>query len=135
MQLRVPKYIFINALMLLLTGILLSGCSKNNDPGSGSRFKATDFQITNIETTHSGSDFIISYEITNTTSIDYDFDIDGDFSVRFSIRTTDGAWYEDSRAIPTNISAGFVAATQLVINIPPNKTPDLNTLKYEVYAD
>ncbi|MGV3762128.1 hypothetical protein [Parapedobacter sp.] len=82
-----------------------------------------------------GSDFIISYDVKNTTNMDYDFDMDGGFSVRFTISTTDGAQYEGSRLIPTTLSTGTTSTTQTVITISSDKTPDLSTLKHEIIPD
>lgn len=137
MQQQLPlKQILISSIMLLLACFLCTGCSKkSNTPGSGSRFKAADFRISNMAAIQDNDNVYVSYDVTNTTSMDYDNNNDGSFRIKINVNTTDGVKYENNSTVVLRLSAATTASESMVIELSSGKTANLSTLKYEVYAD
>ena len=77
----------------------------------------------------------VDYEESNTTSMNYDYDNDGSFHIKWMVKTTDGIQYQEDRLLATELDAGAAASLSCVIEVTPGKTIDVSTLKYEVYFD
>lgn len=123
---------------LVFASLLMVSCGKDSsvtpDPGSNtSKFKAADFKISNIVTEEISYGLSIDYEEMNVTSMNYNYDNDGAFRIKWTVKTTDGVQYQEDRLLATELDAGGAAALSCVISVTEGKTIDVSTLTYEVY--
>ena len=127
----------ITLLMCTCTIVSVLSCKKGDStsPGNTSRFKAADFKIANIVPETLSYGLSVDYEESNTTSMNYDYDNDGSFHIKWMVKTTDGIQYQEDRLLATELDAGAAASLSCVIEVTPGKTIDVSTLKYEVYFD
>ncbi|WP_346238773.1 hypothetical protein ABDK00_004975 [Niabella insulamsoli] len=114
----------------------LMSCSKDDVDGeTGSRFKPSDFKISNIKATQraGSSTLSISFDQTNTTDMNYTYDSDGSFRIKWTVNSTDGNTYNEDRLLATVLDAKATSAETGTIQLSPGKIADISTLKYEVY--
>jgi len=124
----------------LFSAALISGCGKDDTtPGPGGssepNFKPSDFQVTVYDATFDDNSYDFDYDVKNLKDKAYGNNYeDGDYWIRFTIKTTDGAQYQEEDYIE-EIEAGGVSAQNGYINFTAGKTPDIATFKYEVYLN
>lgn len=131
-------------LLTVVTGsMLFVGCSKDGetDPDPDSpNFKPEDFKVTILSTEFDPDGdgdteyFDIDYEVTNLRDEPFDGLEDGDYDIRFVIKTTDGAEYNAETFIGDLTAKGSETRSNNIA-IPAGKTVDQSTFRYEIYLD
>ncbi|KQC00870.1 hypothetical protein [Pedobacter sp. Hv1] len=127
------------ALILLVSAVsILSSCKKG---GGGSipnadKFPLTNFNITTTAPRVNGTSVYISYDIKNVSTKNYVI-LDNSqhiIYVRFTIATTDGTTYEQSRLIP-DLQANTTSAQEVLLQMSSGKTLDPSKTKFELYYE
>lgn len=145
MNLRKP--FLCSLLYVLLTGLLLTGCSSNDDGSSvitdddnpanlsETVFKTSDFEIyemTLSDISSSDNQIYYFYKVKNKTDKNYISNQEnGEFDVYFRAKGSDGAWY-DSRNSIDDLNAGASDGESLAVTSPEGITLDRSTFTYEV---
>ncbi|RQO30412.1 hypothetical protein DBR32_12655 [Taibaiella sp. KBW10] len=131
------KQILNILLLCLLSSVFLLSCDKSgNEPGGGdpvSKFKPSDFKLTILKKEAGQVSYRIEFEVTNLKNEAYgDQHEDGNYYIRFKVKTTDGAEYQ-SQASVKDISANGSSSDFSTIDFPNGKTVNESTLNYEFY--
>lgn len=119
--------------------LMLSGCGKDDTPGPSSsdlNFKPNDFKITITNIHINETSYSFDYEVKNLKNEAYGDDEgkDGDYWIRFKIKTTDDTEYQDEDFIE-NLSANGASVEDGDIYFPNGKTVDESTFTYEIYLN
>lgn len=130
------NFTFANTLAaVLFVGILLLSCSKESPENVTTKFKATDFEIVQVEFLEKNPGLIqVHCNVRNKTNRDYKESTEnGYFEIYYKAKGSDGAWYDNAENVP-NLNAGASFGRELIINPPNGINLDVNTFTYEVRA-
>lgn len=119
------------SIVLLLTmSILLVNCSSSNDDdvaSIGNTFNPADFVLTITEKKLYDENVKISYDIKNITNTSYNKFDQGNFNIRFTVKSTDGTIFQNVRGLDY-IDASVTMADFTYLEFNKTKTIDLTTL-------
>ncbi|CAA9197736.1 hypothetical protein FLA105534_01787 [Flavobacterium bizetiae] len=129
------------SLVLVLTmSILLVNCSSSSDddedyvPSTGNAFNLADFTLT-VTSKKLVADWLqIDYTIKNTSKISYTKGEQGNFTVKFTAKTTDGEIFQRTTYVQY-VEAGVTYTDDVHLNYPVGKTLDLSTLTAVIVKD
>lgn len=120
----------INLILLLSLSIVFTNCSHNDDDNTTlPSIKASDFKlmISKVDDKPSANQVIIDFDVTNSSKLDYDRTKDGNYAVKFSVKTTDGTLYE-KLAFIDSMNAGVTQPDYTFFFYSIGKTLDLSTI-------
>lgn len=131
------KNLAVALFLFVSTALILSSCKK----GGGSTPKDEKFPLTNFNVTLSaprvnGTSVFISYDVKNVSSTNYLLTtyIQHPIYIKFTIVTTDGTSYQESRLIP-DLGSNRTAAEEVLIQMSNGKTLDPSKTKFELYYE
>ncbi|WP_379091448.1 hypothetical protein [Pedobacter sp. UC225_65] len=132
------KNLAVSVIFFLSAVCFLTSCKKS---GGGSlpdqsKFPLTNFNITTASPRVNGTSVYISYDVKNVSTKNYVI-LDNSqhiIYVRFTIVTTDGTTYEQSRLIP-DLQANTTSAQEVLIQMSSGKVLDPSKTKTELYYE
>jgi len=125
--------------LLLSMSILLVNCSSSSDdddyvPSTSDAFNLADFALTVTSKKLVGDWLQIDYTVKNTSKISYTKFEQGNFTVKFTAKTTDGEIFQRITYVEY-VEAGVTYTDDVHLNYPAGKTLDLSTLTAVIVKD
>ncbi|KFF06036.1 hypothetical protein [Flavobacterium reichenbachii] len=128
----------MSVMVILTLSMLFINCSSSHDddvPTNNKTFNPADFAltITKKEVTATVGLKIV-YDLKNTSANSYNDYTQGSYSIKFTIKSTDGVIYQQVDHIPY-IDAGVTYSGFTFLDYSPTKTLDLTTLTAVIIKD
>ena len=129
----------ISFVLLFTMSILLVSCSSGSDnddvPSNANTFNVADFALTVTSKKLIGSDWLeIDYSVKNTSKISYTKYEQGNFTVKFTAKTTDGEIFQSTRYVEY-VEAGVTYTDNVHLKYTVGKTLDVSTLTAVIVKD
>jgi hypothetical protein len=128
----------ISFILITTMSILLASCSSSHDddnsPSNGNIFNTADFTLTVTSTKFVADWLEINYSVKNTSKISYSKYEQGNFTVKFTARTTDGEIFQRTTYVEY-VEAGVTYTDDVHLNYTAGKTLDLSTLTAVIVTD
>jgi len=129
----------ISFVLLFTMSILLTSCSSgNNDddyvPSNANNFNVEDFALTYTPQKIYGDYLVIAFNIKNTSKTSYTKYEQGNFTVKFTAKTTDGEIFQRTTYVEY-LEAGVTYTNDVHLNYTVGKTLDLKTLTAVIVKD
>jgi hypothetical protein len=131
----------ISFVLLLSMSILLTSCSSSSDDDpidittpTGNVFNPADFALT-ITRKQLNNDYLaIDFDVKYTSKTSYLVYEQGAFSVKFTVKTTDGEVFQRITSVDY-VEAGVTSTGYVHLNFTAGKTLDLSTLTGIIVKD
>lgn len=129
----------ISLVLVLAMSILLVNCSSSSNDDdyvqpTGKVFNPADFALTITSKKFVGDWLEINYTVKNTSKISYSKYEQGNFTVKFTAKTTDGEIFQRTTYVEY-VEAGVTYTDDVHLNYPVGKTLDLSTLTAVIVKD
>ncbi|OMQ13638.1 hypothetical protein [[Flexibacter] sp. ATCC 35103] len=133
-----PLKSVISFILITTMSILLASCSSSHDddnaPSNGNTFNPADFTLTVTSTKFVADWLEINYSVKNTSKISYSKYEQGNFTVKFTAKTTDGEVFQRTTYVEY-VEAGVTYTDDVHLNYTAGKTLDLSTLTAVIVTD
>ena len=118
---------------ILFLSLIISSCSSddeitNPNPCLADSFELTETQVLDVE---SLNNILVSFDVTNSSSIDYNIATDAPMVIHYTITVTatDGSTFETSMQLPVlSLSAGGTTSIDLIGNYGAGRTYESYTI-------
>ncbi|RKR08537.1 hypothetical protein C8C83_0119 [Flavobacterium sp. 90] len=129
----------ISFVLLFTMSILMTSCSSSNDddnyvPSNGDTFNVEDFALTYTAKRLYGDYLVIDFNIKNISKTSYLKYEQGNFTVKFTAKTTDGEIFQRSTYVE-HVEAGVTYTESVHLSYTVGKTLDPTTLTAVITED
>lgn len=136
-KLSILKSTFRMVLFVTMS-MLFVNCSSSSDddqaPTSNTEFNVADFALTVNSKKFVGDWLAIDFSVKNTSKISYSKYEQGNFTVKFTAKTTDGEIFQRTTYVEY-VEAGVTYTDDVHLNYTAGKTLDLSTFTAVIVKD